>query len=104
MVNKSVASSPIQEGSCVSWAVAYTTRSYQMYDTTYENNILLGDYAFASEGMNSVRQVIFKKVDTGFIQGFGPADVEKGREVFIDPNDVVYDPKLTFIQTETCPL
>src|SRR4051812_23104294 len=35
---------------------------------TFNNDILLGNYIFNSEGMQSNRQVIFKKVGNSFIQ------------------------------------
>jgi len=64
---------------------------------TYKDNILLGNYSFASEGLNSEREVIFKKVGNTFVQGFGPVTVTGDKETFVNSNDVVFDSKLTFI-------
>jgi hypothetical protein len=68
---------------------------------TAGNGILLGDYSFDSEGMHSVRQVIFKKMGNTFVQGFGPVNVQNDREYLTDINTVTFDPKSTFIE-EAC--
>jgi hypothetical protein len=69
---------------------------------TYKNNILLGDYSFDSEGMHSVRQVIFKKDGENFIQGFGAVTVVGDKETLNDTSDITYDPKSTFVKSATC--
>jgi hypothetical protein len=69
---------------------------------TYDGSILLGNYSFDSEGMHSDRQVIFKKADNGFIQGFGAVTTIGNKEVFTDPQAVTYDPKSTFVASENC--
>ncbi len=71
------------------------------YAGTYENGILLGDYSFASEGMNSVMQVIFKKTASGFIRGYG--DVDETGTRFTDLNTITYDTTAEFVKTsENC--
>lgn len=60
------------------------------YSGTYENEILLGDYSFQSEGMQSVMQVAFKKSGDTFVRGYGDVDTTGTR--FIDINNVAYDP------------
>lgn len=69
---------------------------------TLNGDILLGQYFFSSEGMDSVRQVIFRKEAGGFVEGFGPVD-EKG-ENFTDFGQIKFDPKLTFAPSTECPL
>lgn len=68
--------------------------SYGTYVGTYKDDILLGEYAFTSEGMDSLMQVIFKKVPEGFVRGFGTLETE-GRE-FEDLSKVQYDNKVIF--------
>ncbi len=63
---------------------------------TYANDILLGDYSFESEGMSSVRQVIFKKTPDGFIEGFGPVTYSGNRSAFADITDVSYEKGIMF--------
>lgn len=43
---------------------------------TYKDGLLLADYSFQSEGMDSLMQVAFKKTDDGFVRGYGPVDAE----------------------------
>lgn len=68
---------------------------------TFKDDILLGEYSFDSEGMHSDRQVIFKKSDNNFIQGFGPVKMVDGKETF-ENVPVTYDPKSTFVKSENC--
>lgn len=76
--------------------------SHGSYSGTYKDGILLGEYSFDSEGMHSIRQLIFKKVDGNFVEGFGAYD-ESG-ENFVDINNIDYDPNTTFVATTDCPI
>lgn len=69
---------------------------------TYKDGILMGDYSFDSEGMHSVRQVIFKKDGDNFVQGFGSAKMVNDKEVFTDLSTISYDSKNIFIKSESC--
>lgn len=60
-----------------------------LFTGTYENGILLGNYAFQSEGMNSQMQVIFKNSANAFVRGYGPVNTEGTR--FTDLNQISYD-------------
>lgn len=64
------------------------------YKGTYKNGILLGDYSFQSEGMDSVMQVIFKKQGVDFIRGFGDLDSTGTR--FVDLSGIAYDGNQVF--------
>jgi hypothetical protein len=64
------------------------------YKGTYKNDILLGDYSFSSEGMDSVMQVIFKKSGDDFIRGYGDLD-ETGTR-FANLQNISYDSKAVF--------
>ena len=72
------------------------------FEGTYTDGILLGEYVFNSEGMESNRQVIFKNEGDSFIQGFGEVKSEGDKEVFVDLNNITYEPSLNFIKNETC--
>ncbi len=65
---------------------------------TYSSSMLVGDYSFSSEGMNSVRQVAFKKVANGFVQGFGPTKTEGNAET-LDMANLSYDNSPVFVKT-----
>lgn len=76
--------------------------SHGTFSGTYTNGILLGDYSFSSEGMDSVRQVIFKKVAGGFVEGFGDIKMEGDREVLVNPSGIIYNNTPVFVQTDDC--
>jgi hypothetical protein len=94
------------ENGVVSGTVAFNNyekdSSSGTFAGTYENGILLGDYTFDSEGMHSVRQLVFKKVPTGFIEGFGGVTVTDNREALTDPASATFDPKNTFTPSDVC--
>ena len=70
------------------------------FNGTYKDGILLGDYSFQSEGMDSVMQVIFKKIGDDFIRGYG--DVNANGNRFTNINDITYDQSAIFKVSEVC--
>lgn len=74
--------------------------SHGTFSGTYENGILLAEYSFASEGMDSKMQVIFKKVGNDFVRGYGPLN-EDGT-TFSDMSQIQYDTNQTFKASPTC--
>lgn len=95
-----------QYGSRINGTLTY--KNFEMdsssgsFEGTYADGILIGYYSFSSEGEDSVRQMVFKKVGNSFLQGFGQVRTEGNREVFIDLSAVTYDPALTFTLDENC--
>ena len=69
---------------------------------TFSDNTLLGEYTFNSEGMQSVRQVIFKHEGDTFIQGFGVVETTGDREHFANTALITYDKNSTFKHSDTC--
>ena len=47
-----------------------------------KGDLLIADYSFMSEGVNSVRQVAFKKSEGAFIEGYGEPQESNGRTTF----------------------
>ncbi len=94
------------DGAAVSGELAYDNfekdSSSGTFRGTYENGTLLGEYAFTSEGTDSIRQVIFRKEGNNFVQGFGPVEVVGNRESFANLAEITYDSGLTFAPTATC--
>ncbi len=72
------------------------------YVGTYKDGILLGDYAFRSEGMDSVMQVIFKKIGNDFVRGYG--DLTATGDRFTDISKVTFDNAQTFKPDPNCAL
>lgn len=95
-----------QSGTEVSGTLSYKNfekdSSSGVFTGTYEEGILHGEYAFRSEGMDSIREVIFKRIPTGFIQGFGPVATINNKEVFSDQSAISYDTSISFIKQVSC--
>ncbi|WP_207420093.1 hypothetical protein [Desertivirga brevis] len=68
----------------------------------FSNGLLLADYTFQSEGITSVRQVIFKKTATGFIEGYGNTKSEGGKDLLVDTAGVSYDNSLELKRSDIC--
>ncbi len=73
-----------------------------VFTGTYKDGILLGDYSFRSEGMDSLMQVIFKKLGDDFVRGYG--EVNQEGNSFLDPTQVEYDSSspLSLFKKEPC--
>ncbi len=67
----------------------------------YNGGLLVADYFFSSEGIDSKMQVIFRKDGNNFVRGFGPMD--KSGEKFADFNNIKFDSKQTFAPSADCP-
>ncbi len=82
-----------QQGTAVTGTLSFHNAekdsSKGTFKGTYENGILLGDYSFQSEGMNSVMQVAFKKSGNDFIRGYGALTGDGTR--FANVNALTYD-------------
>lgn len=95
-----------QHGAAVSGMLSFNNfekdSSSGSFTGTFTGNVLLGMYAFDSEGMHSVRQVVFKKDGDNFIEGFGSTKTEGDAELFEDVSTVTYDANSTFVKSDTC--
>lgn len=58
-----------------------------------KDSVLLADYTFSSEGLQSVRQVAFKLAQDRAIEGYGPVEEKGGKMSFVEPDKLVYDEK-----------
>lgn len=68
----------------------------------YNDGILVADYTFNSEGATSERQVAFKKVDGGMVEGYGDAETKGNKSVFKDQKALKYDDNIVLKRTENC--
>lgn len=73
---------------------------YKLYEKDQNNGSILGTmrgdtlralYTFASEGTESVREVVFLKKDTLLIEGYGDLKDDKGKVVFEDIKNVKFN-------------
>lgn len=54
------------------------------------DNVLVADYSFTSEGIQSVRQVAFKLEGNSFIEGYGDIFVKNEKVVFKNLDSLVF--------------
>jgi hypothetical protein len=61
----------------------------------FSGDTLRADYTFQSEGVTSVRQVVFLKRANGLLEGYGPVTERAGKTVFRQPHQLKYDTRIT---------
>lgn len=95
-----------QTGDDVSGVIAFNNyekdSSSGSFTGTYKDHILLGDYAFNSEGMDSVMQVVFKKEGDVFVRGYGPTMLDGNKITFNDLSGITYDANSVFAKDADC--
>lgn len=77
--------------------------SHGSFDGTLANGVLMGVYRFIAEGMPNERELTFKQSGGALIQGFGDMRLVNGREIFVSPNSVFWDPEFTYTRESQCP-
>ncbi|MBE8715243.1 hypothetical protein [Sphingobacterium hungaricum] len=65
----------------------------------FKDSILFADYTFKSEGVTSVRQVAFKKVGNGLVEGYGDVEESNGKFVFKNPENLNFSDGLILEKT-----
>lgn len=66
----------------------------------FRGDTLLADYTFISEGVMSVREVIFLKKEDGLIEGFGDVEEKNKRMVFKNTGEVKFDEAMLLKQSD----
>jgi hypothetical protein len=66
------------------------------------NDKILADYTFQSEGVTSVREVVFQIKDSTLLQGHGELKQQGTKLVFADPENLQYQTANPFIKV-ACP-
>jgi len=56
-----------------------------------KGDTIIADYTFNSEGISSVREVIFIKKGDVLAEGYGPAEEKSGKTVFTDKTKLKFD-------------
>ena len=57
----------------------------------FKDDLLIAEYTFESEGRTSVRQVVFKKTPSGFVEGYGEITEKEGKSVFKSIDSLDYN-------------
>ena len=70
-------------------------RNRGTFSGTMSGDTLRADYTFQSEGVESVREVVFVKRGAGLVEGYGPVEERGGKTVFQQPRQLKFDTKTT---------
>lgn len=97
---------PVLKGKSVTGSLVYhyseKDRNSGRIKGTLENGMLIADYTFMSEGKKSVRQVVFKKIADGLVEGYGEiTETDEGESIFKTVDALDYDD--TFLLRPECP-
>ncbi len=66
-------------------------------DGELKDGLLIADYTFQAEGTTSTRQVVFKKVEGGWKEGYGPMKEVEGRFVMSSLDSLDYSLSETLV-------
>ena len=88
-------------GDSVSGSLSYNWFERDDNDGTFKgviknDSLVVADYTFQSEGVTSVRQVVFKIKDSVLLQGYGELQERNDTSFFRDVNLVIFDTKNPF--------
>ena len=56
-----------------------------------KGDLIIADYIFFSEGVQSIREVAFKKMGDNFIEGYGEVEEKNGKTIFKNPNSLTFN-------------
>ena len=57
----------------------------------FRADTLFGEYVFQSEGMQSIREIVFLRKNGSLIQGIGPVEEQGNRQYFTDYKQIRFD-------------
>ncbi|UKT62532.1 hypothetical protein [Pedobacter mucosus] len=85
------------------------TLSYNLFEKDKNNGVISGivkgdtiiaDYAFQSEGQNTIRQVVWLRKGDQLIEGFGDIAEVNGKTIFKKISDLKFEQSMVFEKTE----
>jgi hypothetical protein len=65
-----------------------------------QDSLLIADYTFESEGLTSVREVVFKLQGDTLLQGFGELKEQNGKTILTQKNQLKFDTAHPFIKVD----
>ena len=65
-----------------------------------KSDTLFAEYTFISEGIESIREVVFLKTVNGWVEGYGEIDDKEGKVTFKNRNKITFDNNALLKQTD----
>ena len=94
----------ISVGSNVTGALVYNFYEKDKNKGTIQGHmngiLLIADYTFNSEGVSSVRQVVFKKTEKGFTEGYGNIIFKDGKTSFKNLDSLNFENSILLTEIE----
>jgi hypothetical protein len=75
----------------LTYALNGKDRNTGTIEGTINEDLLIADYHFQSEGQQSTRQVVFKKSGDTYMEGYGPIKEGGHRQAFENPETLQYN-------------
>lgn len=75
----------------LSYRIFEKDRNTGTVEGTIKGDSIKGFYTFRSEGMESIREVVFLRYKGGLVEGFGEVKEQDGRTVFTDHRQLSFD-------------
>jgi hypothetical protein len=83
-----------QSGTKIKGTLRYNLNYKDSNDGTLEGrlqeDLLIADYTFQSEGVTSVREVVFRREGDTWVEGYGDVEEKAGKIVFRDVHSLKY--------------
>lgn len=85
------------------------TLSYNYYQKDKNNgkiegqmkgDLLIVDYLFLSEGVQSIRQIAFKKIGNTLIEGYGEVEDKNGKTIFKNTDSLIFNQTIILSEVE----
>jgi hypothetical protein len=80
------------------FALKEKDRNMGSINGSMNKDLLLADYTFLSEGINSVRQVAFKIKNDSAWQAYGEMEESAGKFIFKNPDSLQFDEKFVLVK------
>ncbi|WP_133240814.1 hypothetical protein [Marixanthomonas spongiae] len=79
-------------------ALAEKDKNTGTFSGHIKDSVLLADYFFESEGVESVREVAFKIKNDTLVQGYGPMELKDSIQVFKNPSSLTFDAEFPLVK------
>lgn len=63
-----------------------------------KDSMIVADYNFISEGVPSVREIVFKLTSQGLIEGYGQIEENNGKVIFSDKTNLSFDHGMVLVK------
>ena len=82
------------------YALAEKDKNTGRFTGTLNNNILLANYTFESEGKKSMRQIAFKVKNDTLIEGYGETTIQGNTRVFEDTSALEFTSSFPLVKRD----